>query len=310
MRFSQTGSKKLQRRLIPSTASLTAFDAVSRLGSFSAAAQALDLTPGAISRQIAALEEQLGATLLLRNNKGVVLTERGQRYAKGISDIITRLRILSLEAMAQDTPNVLRLAFPPTFGTRWLLPRIPDYVKKHPQTTLSFSTRIGQIDFEREELDAAIHVGTADWPGCNHQLLLKEMVVPVCSPDFLLQNPIKSPAALLKLPLLEMASRPQGWKFWFSHFGIAEPHREGMRFEQFLNVSQACRAGLGVALMPLFLIEGELASGQLVKALKPPIESESAYYFITPHEKTANAGVVSFRNWLTQEIRLFQTTET
>ena len=296
----------LQRRLIPSTASLTAFDAVARLGSFSAAAEALSLTPGAISRQIAALEEQLGVTLFVRNNKGVALTGRGERYARGVADIIERMRVLSLQAMAQGASSVLRLAFPPTFGTRWLLPRIPDYVRSHPEMTLSFSTRIGHFDFDKEDLDAAIHVGTADWPGCDCRLLLKEMVVPVCSPDFLSQNPISGPASLLKVPLLEMASRPHAWKLWFLHFGIAEHYREGMRFEQFMNVSQACRAGLGVALMPSFLIDSELASGQLVKALDLPVESASAYYFVTPHEKTADAGVRYFRNWLTGQIDLFK----
>jgi DNA-binding transcriptional LysR family regulator len=132
------------------------------------------------------------------------------------------------------------------------------------------------------------------------------MVVPVCSPDFLAQNPISGPASLLKVPLLEMASRPHAWKLWFLHFGIAEQYREGMRFEQFMNVSQACRAGLGVALMPSFLIDSELASGQLVKALDLPVESASAYYFVTPHEKTADAGVRFFRNWLTGQIDLFR----
>lgn len=296
----------LQRRLIPSTASLTAFDAVARLGSFSAAAEALSLTPGAVSRQIAALEDQLGATLFVRNNKGVALTGRGGRYARGVADIIERLRVLSLEAMSQGTSSVLRLAFPPTFGTRWLLPRIPDFVQSHPEMTLNFSTRIGHFDFETEHLDAAIHVGTPDWPGCDCRLLLKEMVVPVCSPDFLRQNPVIGPASLLNVPLLEMASRPHAWKLWFLYFGIADAYREGMRFEQFMNVSQACRAGLGVALMPAFLIDSELAGGQLVKALDMPVESASAYYFVTPHEKTADTGVKQFRRWLNGQIELFQ----
>ncbi len=295
----------LQRRLIPSTASLTAFDAVARLGSFSAAAEALNLTPGAISRQISALESQLGAVLFVRNNKGVSLTSGGERYAKGVAEIIERLRVLSLEVMAHTPSSALRLAIPPTFGTRWLLPRIPDYVKSHPEMTLSFSTRIGRFDFDKEQLDAAIHVGTGDWPGCDCQLLLKEEVVPVCSPDFLKRNQIRDPASLLQVPLLEMASRPHAWKLWFLHFGIADDYREGMRFEQFMNVSQACRAGLGVALMPAFLIDSELSGGQLVKALDLPVESASAYYFVSPYDKAAEPGVQAFRAWLTGQISLF-----
>ena len=298
----------IQRRLIPSTASLTAFDAVARLGSFSAAAIALDLTPGAVSRQIGTLEEQLGTTLVLRNNKGVSLSEKGERYAKGVSEIIEKIRVTSLDAMAQDTSSVLKLAIPPTFGTRWLLPRIPDFVERHPEITINFSTRIGRFDFGTEQLDAAIHVGRPDWPGSDCQLLLKETVVPVCSPEFLTRNQIAEPASLLKTSLLEMASRPQAWRLWFLHFGIADTYREGMRFEQFINVSQACRAGLGVALMPRFLIASELSSGQLVQALDLPIESQSAYYFVSPHGKAGNAPVSRFRAWLMDRIAIFEKT--
>jgi DNA-binding transcriptional LysR family regulator len=294
-----------QRRLIPSTAALTAFDCVARLGSLSAAAAALDLTPGAISRQIASLEEQLGTILVVRNNKGVNLSQKGEQYAKGVAEVIEKIRLISLEAMAQGTASTLKLAIPPTFGTRWLLPRIPDFVERHPDVTINFSTRIGQFDFGKEELDAAIHVGRPDWPGCDCQLLLKETVVPVCSPEFLQRNPFDGPAALLRIPLLEMASRPQAWRLWFSHFGITERYREGMRFEQFINVSQACRAGLGVALMPSFLIASELESGRLVKALDLPVDSPASYYFVCPIEKANDSSVGRFRSWLFDRVGAF-----
>lgn len=299
----------IQRRLIPSTTALTAFDVVARLGSLSAAAVALDLTPGAVSRQIVALEEQLGASLIIRNNKGVSLTKKGERYAKGVSEIIEKIRLISLDAMSRDNiSSLLRLAIPPTFGTRWLLPRIPDFVQRHPEVTINFSSRIGRFDFEAEGLDAAIHVGRPDWPGCDCQLLLKESVVPVCSPEFFSKNRIDEPASLLKTLLLEMASRPQAWRQWFLHFGITETYREGMRFEQFINVSQACRAGLGVALMPSFLIANELASGQLVTALDLPVVSQNAYYFVSPHEKAGEAPVSRFRAWLIDRVTAFDKT--
>ena len=102
---------------------------------------------------------------------------------------------------------------------------------------------------------------------------MRETVVPVCSPQFLAENPVERPDRLLQLPLLEMASRPRAWEHWFASLGIEASYPPGMRFEQLMNVSQACAAGLGVALMPLFLIESELESGQLVRAFDWPIES-------------------------------------
>lgn len=291
-----------QRRLLPSTAALSAFEAVARLGSITAAANALNLTPGAISRQVTLLEEQLGVPLIVRKNKGVELTEKGRRFAQGADQILKKMRILSLEAMSGNSSGAFGLAILPTFGTRWLMPRMPDFLKRNPGVTINFATRIGKVDFDQEGLDAAIHVGKPDWPGCNFRFLMYETVAPVCSPQFLKDNPITSAQALVDMPLLEMASRPDAWRSWFSTLGVDRPYREGMRFEQFMHVSQACLAGLGVALMPLFLIETELSQGTLVRAVDRTIESQSNYYFVTPSDRRLHPTASRFSDWLCKEI--------
>ena len=298
--------KLTQRRLLPSTSALAAFDAVARTGSFTTAAAMLNLTQGAISRHVALLEEQLGVALLERTGRGARLTERGQAYAEGVAEILARLRSLSLDAMSASGETRLRLAILPTFGTRWLMPRIPDFVQKNPEITLSFATRIGQFDFRAENIDAAIHVGRPDWPDADCKFLMGETVVPVCSPAFLEEHPISRASDLLGLPLLEMASRPGAWRHWFASLGIREQYREGMVFEQFSNVSQACGAGLGVALMPDFLIESELATGRLVRAFDWPIESESAYYLVRPAHKLDFPPAVKFAGWLEDQVRDFR----
>jgi len=295
-----------QRRLLPSTGALAAFDAVARLGSFSAAAAELALTQGAISRQIAILEDQLGVRLFHRNGRGVELTETGKTYAEGISDVVRKIRLLSLQAMSNAAENRLSLAILPTFGTRWLMPRIPDFVRKHPKIIINFATRIQRFDFATEGLDAAIHIGQPDWPGADCQFMMYEDVVPVGSPEFLAKNPVGSPEALLQLPRIEMASRPGAWEHWFSSLGIEAKSSRGMRFEQFSNVTQACIAGLGIALMPTFLIETELETRQLIKAYDHQIRSTSAYYLVRPLAKVSSPPVVAFSNWLLEQVREFQ----
>ncbi len=295
-----------QRRLLPSTAALAAFDAVARLGSFSAAATELSLTQGAISRQIAILEDQLGVRLFHRNGRGVELTETGKTYAEGISDVVRKIRLLSLQAMSNEAANRLSLAILPTFGTRWLMPRIPDFVRKHPKIIINFATRIQRFDFAIEGMDAAIHIGQPDWPGADCQFMMHEDVVPVGSPDFLARNPVDRPEALLALPRIEMASRPGAWEHWFSSLGIEAKSGGGMRFEQFSNVTQACIAGLGIALMPTFLIETELETHQLVKAYDHQVRSQSAYYLVRPLAKVAYAPVVAFSDWLLEQVREFE----
>jgi DNA-binding transcriptional LysR family regulator len=292
----------LSRRLLPSTAALAAFESVARLGSFSSAADELSLTQGAISRQISGLEEQLGIVLFDRSSRGVALTEPGRSYAKAIGSALSQIRAASLQAMTKRHGDTLNLAILPTFGTRWLLPRIPRFVAQHPDITLNFATRIGIFDFERDGLDVAIHIGQPNWPGAECTFLMDEMVAPVCSPKFLADHPLQSADDLMRLPLLHMASRPGGWGHFFETLGVAGAPAQGMRFEQFASVGQACSAGLGVALMPLFLIDAELKSGALVQALPQQVRSPSSYYLVAPITKMEFRPVALFRAWLIDEV--------
>ncbi|WP_315925513.1 LysR family transcriptional regulator [Mesorhizobium sp. SP-1A] len=288
----------VQRRLLPSTGALAAFEAVARLGSFTAAAQELDLTQGAISRQVKQLEAQLGRLLFRRDSRNVELTAEGEAYAETVRAALAQLRDAAVQLMSNRHAGTLNLAIPPTFGTRWLIPQVPDFVEKHPDITINFATRIGRFDFARERLDAAIHVGQPDWPGADCTLLMNEEVAPVAAPDFIANRTIATPADLSRQPLLHMASRPGAWAEWFGNQGLSTPAGPGMQFEQFSTVAQACLAGLGVALLPLFLIAGELQRSQLVLAPGGPMRSRSAYYLVVPYEKRLHPPVVSFREWL------------
>lgn len=297
---------QLQRRFLPSTSFLAAFEAVSRLGSFSAAAEELSLTQGAVSRQVIGLERQLGVRLFDRHARSVSLTAQGSDYARSIAEALAIIRTSSVNLITRRHENVLKLAVLPTFGTRWLMPRLPGFLKHNPGIIVELATRIGQFDFAREGLHGAIHVGRPDWPGAHCRLLMHEVVVPVCSPDFLRAHRIGTPGDLLALPLLHLASRPGAWKQWFESAGVSGAPREGMRFEQFLNVAQACMAGLGVALMPQFLILPELESGQLVPALEHRSVSPSSYYLVSalPWDRLPPP-FRAFADWMMKEVEEF-----
>ena len=288
----------VQRRLLPNISALAAFEAVARLGSFTAAARELDLTQGAISRQINLLEEQFGQRLFERDSRNVRLSTAGEIYAEAVRSALGQLRDAALGLMSNRHSGVLNLAILPTFGTRWLMPLIPDFVARHPDVTINFATRIGRFDFTRERLDAAIHHGMPDWPDADCTLLMHETVMPVVSPEFLASRAIAAPADISRLPLLHMATRPGAWSEWFEAQGLSAPIGPGMQFEQFGTVAQACMAGLGVALLPQVLIAGELQRGQLVPAPGTPMQSRSAYYLVVPRDKRGHPPVASFRDWL------------
>lgn len=292
------------RSVTPSLAALQAFEAAARLESFTRAAEELHLTQGAVSRQVATLEASLGLKLFERIRQRIVPTEAGRAYAAEIRDILSRLQTATLSTMAmKNVGGTLSLALLPTFGTRWLIPRLPDFFARHPEIAIDFSTRIVPFDFAREPFDAAIHFGDPTWPGTAAHRLMGEMIVPVASPAFLEREAIKRPEDLVRVPLLRQATRPQGWAEWFEAQGLdPETARPGPRFEQFAMVAQAAVAGLGVAVVPRFLIEDELKSGQLVIPFDRPVESRQSYWLVYPTAQGERPALRIFRDWLLQAV--------
>ena len=290
-----------QRRLLPSTSMLAAFDAASRTGSFTLAAHELNLTQGAVSKQISALEAQLGITLFKRQHQSIALTETGKTYSKDIHLALESIRSASLRAMTTPRGGVLNLAVLPTFATRWLMPRLPSFLKENPNITINFSTKLSPFDFQTEDLHAAIHYGTSDWPNTKSTYLMGEEVVPVCSLSFLRNNSLSNASDLISVPLLHISSRPNAWPDWFKAQGLSGQSNEGMYFEQFTTAARAAVAGLGIVLLPKFLVESELERGELVLVINQPMKSDYGYFLVTPSTNSDYAPIVAFREWLLQQ---------
>ena len=170
------------RRFLPSTGALMAFEAVARLGSATAAAQELSLTQSGVSRQLRSLETQIGAALVQREGRALVLTPVGREYARTVREILHRLAAASVAARTNPDGGTLNLAILPAFGMHWLAPRLQDFARTHPEVTVNLSTRLAPFDFRGSRFDAAIHFGREDWPGADHLPLMPETVVPVCAP--------------------------------------------------------------------------------------------------------------------------------
>ena len=289
----------VEKKLLPSISMLASFDATARSGSFSAAARELNLTHGAVSRQIAALEFQLDTALVIRSPRGVRLSGVGKRYAVDVRAALTALRDATLEVINEPKGSTIDLAILPTFGTRWLMPRFPKFLEINPDVSVNFITRLSRFELDEGNVDAAIHFGTAHWPGADCTFLMQEQAVPVCSPT-LLKHAVETPERDFHgLPLLHLESRPDAWTEWFDSQGIDIPSCAGaMVFEQFSIVAHAAVAGLGVALLPHFLIRAELARGELVILSDQAPTSEMGYYLVTPESKSQNAPIVALREWL------------
>lgn len=289
------------RRFLPSISLLAAFEAAARTESITAAAKELDLTQSAVSRQIRALEEQLGVDLFARERQTIRLTPAGESYVREIREALRRISSASLNLRANPRGGTLNLAILPTFGTRWLAPRLGRFLAANPGITINLMTRYSSFDFRLDSIDAAIHFGHPNWPGAELTFLMAETTIPACSPGFLKEHRLEQPADFLDVSLLHLTTRPDAWEKWLAFNGLPAVNVHGMLFDQFATAAQAATAGLGVALLPTFLIQEELTRGDLVAAIDREMESTERYYLACPVERVSYPPLEAFRNWIEKE---------
>jgi len=278
---------------------LQSFAAAARLGSFSKAAIELSLTQSAVSRQVAALEQWLGHALFDRNGRRVFLNAHGRTYADAIAPALADIRRATRNILSHSPDNTIELATLPGFGLRWLAPRLPRFNAVYPQIRVNLTAQNEEIDLAGSGFDGAIHFGYPDIKGGEHHLLFHERVVPVVAPA--LARTIKAPKDLLSYPLLTLRNRPDAWADWFMLAGVdGALVRVRSTHSQFLLMVQEVMAEGGAALIPSFLIEGELASGALVQPFKEHLTSDHGYFLV--HRRSSdNGGLTHFRCWLQQE---------
>lgn len=292
------------RRKIPSFQALSCFESAARHESYTRAADELALTQGAVSRQISSLEAFLGTPLFRRTRHGVALTPAGLAYLRQVSTRLDGLERDTLDAMGNRAEGgALQIAAVPTFATRWLLPRLADFSRRHPDITVHLETRTRPFLFADTPFDGALYAGTpaqiGTWPGTQTTLLMDESVVPVASPALLAGRIDWTPADLAGLPLLQQSTRPEAWRQWFDAQGVTAPgSMQGPRYELFSMAAMAASHGLGVALIPTLLIEPELRQGELVVVCPTPLQGRRAYYFVTPDASVGRQAVQAFRDWL------------
>lgn len=290
------------RRKIPSTAALVSFESAARHESFTKAAQELSLTQSAICRQIGSLEDFLGVELFRRSRRGVKLTEAGLSYSRRVATQLDAVERDTLSVMGQQGANVIELAVVPTFGTQWLLPRLKDFQKRHPEVTVNLTNRTRPFLFADTDFDAAIYFGDGEWPGAQAHRLMGENPMPVCSPALMNGRKTLSVETIAELPLLQQTTRPYAWRQWFNAQELSlSRDMTGPRYELFSMLAQAAMHEMGIALIPPFLIQRELQEQRLVIAHPQALTSIKAYHLMIPERKTESASLRAFRDWVIEQ---------
>jgi LysR family transcriptional regulator, glycine cleavage system transcriptional activator len=288
------------RRLTPSMSLLIAFDATARHLSFTRAAAELALTQSAVSRQVQALEALLGTTLFRRINRRLLPTAIGLAYHREISGALQRVRGASLHAIASATGRgTIDLAALPTFASKWLVPRLSDFYAKHAGILINLHSRIGQFDLLAEGMDAAIGVGDGAWPGLDSFRLLDETLLPIISPALAAATPVDEPEDMSRHLLLRVAARPDVWGRWFEAQGLMSGSMNlGPQFELTSHLIEAVSSGIGVGLVPSFLVQDELRSGALQLAVERPLRTGLSYFLFLPSQSAPLPQLLTFKNWI------------
>jgi LysR family glycine cleavage system transcriptional activator len=277
-------------RNLPPFPALRAFEAAARHDSFTAAANELHVTHGAISRQVAAFEAWVGVQVFHRIGKRVRLTDDGRRYLATVQAAFDSISLATSQLRDTGVVHVLRINALPTFAMKWLLPRLNQFQRKMPNVELRLSTSNTPIEI-LDGYDVAVRSGH----------FLGETELPVCSPALLQRSPIKVADDLARHVLLHSDTRPDAWRNWLTAAGVKAKCRKKQSFDHFYLALQAAVDGLGVALGPVPMLADELASGRLVMPLEGPRIDARGYWWVARREVAHAPPVEQFCRWLQEQ---------
>jgi DNA-binding transcriptional LysR family regulator len=281
---------------------LQAFDAAYRLASFRAAADALHLTPSAVSHRIRHLEQLIGDSLFTRAHRAVQPTSAGRTLAAATGRAFAELARAVSSKDAPGPNTRLRLAVVPTFETAWLIPRVARFLEAHPAVELVIERVSRGIDFDNEPYDAAICGGAGDWPGLRAVPLMRIFTTPICMPEMAQRLVLRDAADLCRATLIHVTSYPLAWRSWFEFAGCAETvPRQTIWVDSFGSAQQAAERGIGVALGLAPLIEESVAGGRLACPLAPR-NPTGDYWFVHRPLDERNPALRAFKQWLLASI--------
>lgn len=287
-------------RALPSTTALRVFEACGRLGSCTRAATELCMTPGAVSKQLRALEAVLGLPLFERMPAGLLLTPAGDAYLRDVQPLLAQLGAAAVRArQARSGRQTLLLHVLPSLADRWLLPHFAAFTSAHPGIDVQFTNRLGGEGIEAPP-DASFVYGDGVWPGFEAEYLVGRRLRVLASPSLLARNgAMRGPRDLLDMPLLEHFELPQAWREFFAAVGLrprAMPPT--VRYGFFSVVIRAALTGLGVALVPEILVREELRSGALVNPGELGYTSRSGYFLAYRAAQRNEPTLGAFRTWV------------
>ena len=283
---------------------LRTFEVAARLCSLTLAAEELNVSQVAVSRQVKVLEEYLGVTLFKRLHRGVDLTDEGRQLYKGITRPFQEIANISRHVSRRGRRDILAIQSYTTFSQRWLIPRLTQFHDTFPRIEVRLSSSITPVDFETQNLDAAIRAGKGDWPDLHAEKLLDIELIPICSPEYQRQHRIETPDDLAHARLLHSMARPTDWAAWIKRVGAHVDPEPGIRFESSALAYEAASLDSGVALAVKTLVNRQLQSGNLVAPFEETCYSGEGYFLTWPMKTAPSPTLMKFLGWIRERLAL------
>ncbi len=298
-------------RHLPPLNSLRAFEAAARHLSFKKAAGELHVTPAAVSHQIRTLEEYCGTPLFHRLTRALRLTEAGQIALPLLRGGFDKLAEAADAMRAEERAGMLTVSVAPSFGAKWLIPRLDRFRAIHPEFDVRIDATDALVSFSGDGADVALRYGRGTYRNLRSECLMPEVAFPVCSPRLLERDaPLTRPEDLRHHTLLHVQWRTEddaapSWRMWLRAAGVEGVDVErGPRFSVQGMALEAAIEGQGVALAGAALVEGDLKAGRLVRPFPPSLSQATAfcYYLVYPEAKAGDPKVMAFRDWVLAEV--------
>ncbi|THD68238.1 MAG: transcriptional regulator GcvA [Bradyrhizobium sp.] len=292
---------------LPSLNGLRAFEAAARHLSFTNAASELNVTQTAISHQIRRLEEELGISLFIRQNRALALTPEAKEYLPGIRAAFNDLRLATDRLLRKDNERVLTVSTLASLAAKWLLPRLSAFQEAHPGIDVRITTSTALVDFKSGDVDAAIRYGRGQWPGLRADWLMADQLFPVCSPALLEgPRPLQCAEDLAHQTLLHTSGGyDDDWRLWLTAAGLPASISKspGLTFDLILMTVQAALDGIGVAMGRTSYVEADIAKGRLVVPFKITLPADAGFYLVSPAARADSPKLSAFRQWLIASVQ-------
>lgn len=294
-------------RRLPALSAMKVFEVVGQTRSFTRAAELLNLTQSAVSRQVRNLEEQLGETLVIRRHHHLELTPSGAELLASLQQAFHTVEMTVRNIREKSNLRRLRINVPPTFAKRWLMPRLMSLRAFLPDVDLSITTDLEDNLSERGMLDCAIRFGDGEWPSLKSERLFTERHIAVCAPHLMEVMRDGEAIDLSRFTFLHvLASADQRyltWQRWLDEAGLTETDTQGgLEFDLLDLVIEAACNGLGVAVADRSMVAPLMQTGALTQVLDVEVEGHESYWLVTRTDRALSPHVEALRRWLSREL--------